>query len=80
MQNYKGYYIDHVFFNSKEEIDSHIKAKAIEKYKMLCTMFAENPSVEMGMIMSDQADYMHRVCGMDYDEIEQIEIEAFQAA
>lgn len=80
MKNYKGYYIDGVIFNSKSEIDAFIKKQAIENYKMLCTMFADKPSMELCAIMGSKADYLHDVCGLSYAEIEDIEIEAIKAA
>lgn len=80
MTKYKGYYIDHVIFHSKAEIDNFIKNQAIDRYKMMCRMFANDGGMELSIIMSDHADYMHNVCGMDYNEIEAIEIEVFQAA
>lgn len=80
MTQYKGYYIDHVIFNSETDIDSFIKEQAISRYKMMCQMFSKDSSMELCAIMGDQADYMHHVCGMDYNEIEAIEIEVFKAA
>lgn len=81
MTQYKGYYIDNIIFNSKADIDNHIKEQAIDRYKMMCRMFAEHDAgMELSILMSEQADYMHNVCGMDYNEIEEIEIEVFRAA
>lgn len=76
MKNYKGYYIDHVYFHSEAEIDAFIKKQAIDRYKMFCTMFANKPSMELAVMMSDHADRLHTVFGLSYDEIEAIEIEA----
>lgn len=80
MTKYKGYYIDHIIFNSKAEIDSHVKEKAIDRYKMMCRMFARDSSMELSILMSEQADRLHNQFGMDYNEIEAIEIEVFKAA
>ena len=80
MRAYRGYYIDHVIFHSKEDIDLHIKNHAVEQYQMMCRMFAERPTMELSRLMGDQADYMHKAFGMEYSEIEQIEIEALAAA
>ena len=79
MKQYKGYYIDHVVFNSETEINNFIKNQAVEGYKTLCTMFASKPSMELSVMMSDKAEFLHE-CGMSYDEIEEIEIEAIKAA
>ena len=81
MKQYKGYYIDHVHFNSEAEIDSFLKEQAISRYRMLCRMFAEQDAgMELSIIMCEQADKLHNTFGMDYNEIEQIEIEVFKAA
>lgn len=81
MTQYKCYFIDHIIFNSKTDIDTFIKEQAIDRYKMMCRMFAEHDAgMELSILMSEQADYMHNVCGMDYNEIEEIEIEVFKAA
>ena len=80
MTQYKGYYIDHVIFNSKSDIDNRIKEQAIDRYKMMCRKFMDDSTMELSILMSNHADYMHNVCGMDYNDIEAIEIEVFKAA
>lgn len=81
MKQHKGYYIDHIYFNSEAEIDSFIKEQEINRYKMMCRMFAEQDAgMALSIMMSEQAVKLHNVFGMDYDEIEQIEIEVFKAA
>lgn len=79
MTKYKGYYIDQVIFNSKEEIDAFIKKQTIDKYKMLCKMFAENASMELITIMQPYEDRLHNEFGLSYEEIEALEIEAYVA-
>lgn len=76
---YRGYYIDHIVFNSKEDIDSFIKKQAIDHYKMLCAMFANKPSMELSFMMSDRARELHDIHGMSYEEIETLELDAFAA-
>ena len=80
MKKYRGYYIDHVVFHSESDIDNHIKEQAVSRYKMMCQKFANDGTMELSVLMSNHADYMHKSCGMSYEEIEEIEIEAFQAA
>ena len=80
MTQYKGYYIDHIIFNSKADIDNFIKEQAIDRYKMMCRMFADNSTMELSIIMSEHADKLHNEFGMEYNEIENIEIEVFKAA
>ena len=81
MTQYKGYYIDHIIFNSKADIDNFRKEQAINRYKMMCEMFArQDAGMELSILMSEQADLLHNQFGMDYNEIEAIEIEAYKAA
>lgn len=81
MKQYKGYYIDHIYFHSEADIDNFLKEQAIDRYKMMCRMFAqEDASMAMSIMMSEQADRLHNNFGMDYNEIEAIEIEVFKAA
>ncbi len=79
MTNYKGYYIDKAVFNNKEEIDAFIKKQTIDKYKMLCRMFADNASMELITIMQPYEDRLHNEFGLSYEEIEALEIEAYVA-
>ena len=81
MTQYKGYYIEHIIFNSKADIDNFRKEQAINRYKMMCQMFArQDAGMELSILMSEQADLLHNQFGMDYNEIEDIEIEVFKAA
>ena len=80
MTYYKGYYIDHIYFHSKAEIDNYIKEQAIESYKRMCRKFANSTSMALHAILCDQADRLHNIFGLGYDEIESIEIEAITAA
>lgn len=74
---YKGYYIGPGTFQSKAEIDEHIKQQAIRTYKSFCHSFARCSSIEAALVMSEKADWMHKQLGMSYEEIEAIEIAAF---
>lgn len=80
MKQYRGYYIDHIIFHSEADIDNRIKEQAIDRYKMMVKMFMERSSMELSILLSNHADYMHNTCGMDYNEIEAIEIEVYKAA
>ena len=81
MTAYKGYYIDHVHFNTKEEIDNFIKNMAIEAYKSTHRRFMKS-DINMWAVYMDylrkEADRLHTVYGIGYDEIEQLEIEVME--
>lgn len=79
MKQYKGYYIDHVYFNSESDIDEHIKAQMINSYKIACEVFASHADMAHSIYASEIADRLHDL-GLSWDEIEKIEIEAYQAA
>lgn len=75
MIQYKGYYIDHVYFNNKKEIDDFIKSELIRKYKMLCEMFADDPCMELVVMMEPYENRLHNEYGLSYEEIENIQIQ-----
>lgn len=76
MTQYKGYYIDRIFFNSKADIDNHIKAQAVEGFKRLHRYFADHPTMEVSIRCSEEADRLHNIFGFSWDEIEAMEIAA----
>ena len=76
MTQYKGYYIDHIYFHSKAEIDNHIKNQAVEGFKRLHRYFAEHPTMEVSIRCSEEADRLHSIFGFSYEEIEAMEIAA----
>ena len=79
MTQYKGYYIDHIYFNSEAEIDDHIKQKAVEEYQRRIRYFAGHSTMEASIFCSEQADLLHNNFGFSYEEIEAIEIAAYAA-
>ena len=79
MVKYKGYYIDKVNFNSKEDIDNFIKEITIREYKQFCKMFENDACMELIEIMTLYQDKLHNL-GLSYEEIENIEIEAIKEA
>ena len=79
MEQYKGYYIDNIYFNRKDEIDDHIKQKAVEEYQRRIRYFADHSTMEASIFCSEQADLLHNNFGFSYEQIEAIEIEAYAA-
>ena len=76
MKQYKGYYIDHVVFNSEEDIDIFREKKALEKFDRLNKYFAKHPSMECAKLCSEQAEYLHNEFGYSYEKLEELEIKA----
>ena len=69
MTQYKGYYIDHVYFHSKAEIDAHIKQEAVEEYQRRLRYFAHHSTMEASNFCTEQADLLHNNFGFSYEEI-----------
>lgn len=80
MAEYRGYYIDGIHFNSKAEIDAFVKKAAIKGYRLRVQSFADHPDLEHSLYANEQAEYLHKVFGMTWSEIEDIEIEALKTA
>ena len=80
MKQYKGLYIDGTIFTCKADIDSFLKGKAIEAYKNAVWAFCKESTMEASMMADQKAEYLNTQFGMDWDEIEAIEIEAMKAA
>lgn len=79
MTQYKGYYIDHIHFHSKAEIDAHIKQQAVEEYQRRIRYFADHSTMEASIFCTEQADRLHNIFGFSYEEIEELEISAYAA-
>lgn len=79
MMKYRGYYIDHVIFHSKADIDAFVKKNAVNAYRRACRMFAESPSMECSIYCHEQAQRLHDDFGLSFSEIEEIEISAYAA-
>lgn len=79
MSRYRGYYIDHVVFNSREDIDKRIKAERISKLKkytamLNCPRYSRNEIMDvMGCMMDIERNLVHED-GLTWEEIEQLEI------
>ena len=79
MTQYKGNYIGHIYFNSKDEIDAYIKQKAVDEYQRRIRYFADHSTMEASIYCTEQADLLHNNFGFSYDEIEAIEIATYEA-
>lgn len=80
MKKYRGYYIDGSIFNSTTEIDEAIKHRAVESYKRAVWLFVKNHNMEASIYADQRAEFLVDQCGMTWEEVEEIEIEAMRAA
>lgn len=80
MRKYKGYYIDNIYFSTKEEIDEFIKSQAVNAYCKSVKYFTNHPSMEASSIASDKAQRLVDEFGFTWEEVEALEIEILEAA
>ena len=52
----------------------------IKRYQNLCRMFVEDSCMEMSLIVDAAAQVLHDKYGLDWGEIEELEINAYVAA
>lgn len=81
MKKYRGYYIDHVVFNSQSDIDKFIiedRKKAIRKYSKMMNNDRYTPGelITLTGWITDIERLLHNEDRLSWSEIEQIEIEA----
>lgn len=77
MKSYKGYYIDGFWFKNEAEIDKWLLDKAVAEYKDMVKYFSKHCSMEVSVHLDNLADRLHTNFGLEYDEIEIIEISAY---
>lgn len=83
MTKYKGYYIDNVIFNSKNDIDNFIKSELITKIKKYSKMLVDAPEAHITPgyvhgfieIITAAEDRLHKEYNMSYEEIEKLELD-----
>lgn len=78
MKKYKGYYIDHITFNSEAEIDAFLKEQAIKGYKQAVWFFCKESTMEASIYATEKAEYLHKQFRMSWSELEAIEIEVME--
>lgn len=71
---YKGYYIDKVVFNSKEDIDIFLKEQAVKAFRDAVWLFWKSPSMEASIFQDKAAEKLNREFGMAWADIEELEI------
>ena len=79
MINYKGYYIDNITFNSKEEIDNFLEEQAVKAYKQAVELFAVHPDMEHSAYADDRAEYLVSQFGYTWEQVEELEIATLKA-
>ena len=74
MTNYKGYYIDKVIFNNKLEIDEFIKKQNIDRFIKLIKKSSDKLTMELSVMIDNQAEFLVKQCGLSYRDVENLEI------
>lgn len=77
MKKYKGVYIDNTFIKSESDADALLKDLTLRKYKALCELFVNNHSIELVSMMIPYEDKLHNEYGLSYEEIEKIQLDAY---
>lgn len=78
MKKYKGYYIDKVIFNNKQEIDDFIKKQAIYAYKTSVKLFSEHCTFEISIYCDKKAEVLVNQFGFSWEQIEELEIKTLE--
>ena len=76
MRKYRGYYIDHVYFNSTKEIDAYLKEQAVRKFLKACKYFYEHPTMEASIYQTEASRSLIKQHGFTPAEVEELEIQA----
>ncbi len=77
MKNYKGYYIDNVYFHNEAEIDAFVEKQAVNRFITLNKIFSNLGTMEASIACDKQAEYLHKVFGYSWEKLEELEIKAF---
>lgn len=76
MRQYKGYYIDHVVFNSKADIDKFLEREAVRAHEKACKYFADHPSMEASNYCMEKAEILVKLFGYTWEQVEELENKA----
>lgn len=75
MVKYRGYYIDHVIFDSKKEIDDFLEKKAVWSYKNSLSLFLLHPDFEHARYSDEKARELIDHHGYSWEQIDKLEEE-----
>lgn len=80
MKQYKGYYIDHIYFHSTEDIDNYIRGQLVKRFIKLNQLFLSSDSnIECSILCDEVAQQLNSQYGLSWEELEQLEITAIQS-
>ena len=79
MKQYKGYYIDKVIFNNREEIDRFLEEQAVEAYTRAVELFVIHSTVENSVYCDEKAQVLVDQFGYSWEQVEALEIKTLQA-
>ena len=79
MKQYRGYFVDHVIFNSTEDIDNFIKSEAVAAYKKAVRYFADHCNMAASTYADEKAENLVNNFGFTWEEVEAIEIETLES-
>lgn len=79
MRQYKGYYIDKVFFHNEREIEEFLERQALESYKTACKIFNSHSTMEASIYCNQKAQILVNNFGYTWEQLEEIEIQTYSA-
>ena len=79
MKNYKGYWIDKVFFNNEKEIDDFLKDKAVNAYRQAVKLFTIHSTMENSIYCGERAEILVNKFGFTWEDVEALEIKTLKA-
>lgn len=73
---YRGYYVTEGY--TKADIDKLIRKNDIKAYIAACKIFRSHGTLEASIFQNEKAEILHDEYGYTYEELEQMEIEAYK--
>lgn len=80
MKNYKGYYIDGVWFHNENEIDKFLEEQAVKAYKTAYKMFLNHMDMAHSVFCDEKAEILVKNFGYTWSQVEALEFEVMDAA
>lgn len=78
MKKYRGYYIDHVVFDSEADIDDFIRYQAVKAYTIAVEAMIKRLSMESVAYAHEKAEILVNEHGFTWEKVEQIESKVYE--
>lgn len=78
MKKYRGYYIDHVVFDSESDIDNFTKKQAVRAYETAVEVMMHRLSMESVAYAHEKAEILVKEHGFTWEQVEEIESSVYE--